>query len=174
MIIFFSALTASILAFSTNSSGVMLIVFKKLMSRLSYGSRVAGFFTAALNRVIESPSRRVLSILVRVKSHQTDSGSEGLEPSTNCSAGSHSIQAELWALCIIIEVPYMSYCASTAVTRRVPEGAKYHNHNKNRCVCGITSLDSGRCASHNATKLLNWERAKSISSYDVIHWDYYQ
>jgi hypothetical protein len=24
-------------------------------------------------------------------------GPEGLEPSTNCSAGSHSIQAELWA-----------------------------------------------------------------------------
>lgn len=24
-------------------------------------------------------------------------GPEGLEPSTNCSAGSHSVQAELWA-----------------------------------------------------------------------------
>ena len=26
-----------------------------------------------------------------------NAGPEGLEPSTNCSAGSHSIQAELWA-----------------------------------------------------------------------------
>jgi hypothetical protein len=25
-----------------------------------------------------------------------DAGPEGFEPSTNCSAGSHSIQAELW------------------------------------------------------------------------------
>jgi hypothetical protein len=32
-----------------------------------------------------------------LKSIYIGAGPEGLEPSTNCSAGSHSIQAELWA-----------------------------------------------------------------------------
>ena len=30
-------------------------------------------------------------------------GPEGFEPSTNCSAGSHSIQTELWAQTFLIE-----------------------------------------------------------------------
>lgn len=29
--------------------------------------------------------------------YQKVAGPEGLEPSTNCFAGSHSVQAELWA-----------------------------------------------------------------------------
>jgi hypothetical protein len=33
-------------------------------------------------------------------------GPEGLEPSTNCSAGSHSIQAELWAQHIALSNSY--------------------------------------------------------------------
>ena len=35
-------------------------------------------------------------------------GPEGFEPSTNCSAGSHSIQTELWAQTFSNRVPYMN------------------------------------------------------------------
>ena len=34
-------------------------------------------------------------------------GPEGFEPSTNCSAGSHSIQAELWTQHYTTPKPYM-------------------------------------------------------------------
>ena len=37
------------------------------------------------------------------KSTNIGTGPEGFEPSTNCSAGSHSIQTELWAQTFLIE-----------------------------------------------------------------------
>ena len=43
----------------------------------------------------------LLHVLIYIKWYWTriniKTGPEGLEPSTSCSAGSHSIQAELWA-----------------------------------------------------------------------------
>jgi hypothetical protein len=44
---------------------------------------------------IEFPSQIVIHL--RFKSIDFQAGPEGFEPSTNCSAGSHSIQTELWA-----------------------------------------------------------------------------
>jgi hypothetical protein len=35
---------------------------------------------------------------LEIKAFNIVTGPEGFEPSTNCSAGSHSIQTELWAL----------------------------------------------------------------------------
>jgi hypothetical protein len=42
-------------------------------------------------------------IHLRYKSIDFHAGPEGLEPSTSCSAGSHSIQTELWAQTFLTE-----------------------------------------------------------------------
>jgi hypothetical protein len=46
-----------------------------------------------------------------IKSTDIGTDPEGFEPSTNCSAGSHSIQAELWIHAILTRhhKPYMKY-----------------------------------------------------------------
>ena len=50
---------------------------------------------------VEIPTQIVIHL--RYKSTNIGTGPEGFEPSTNCSAGSHSIQTELWAQTFLIE-----------------------------------------------------------------------
>ena len=45
------------------------------------------------------PEEPFKTILEAYGMHDFCTGPEGLEPSTSCSAGSHSIQAELWTPC---------------------------------------------------------------------------
>jgi hypothetical protein len=69
-------------------SGVLFTVFRKLISRLSYGSRVYGFLTAARNIIIDSPVRTVLSTTLLREVNEAESTSVALAKMHAGSEGS--------------------------------------------------------------------------------------
>ena len=78
-----------------------------------------GNFSPLKVQILGSGRSNLLSIYPRWPIILEKAGPEGLEPSTNCSAGSHSIQAELWAQHLFLTTT-LPTTTTTAVTATFP------------------------------------------------------